>query len=375
MSQPDAARLRWLAARSIDVIRAGQSPSGAYVASPTFSVYRYSWLRDGSFIADAMSRAGEIASAEAFFGWCAGILETRSSQVDGLIHRAGLGERIPPADHLHTRYTLDGDESDAEWWNFQLDGYGAWLWALGEHHRRHGRSVSPYVEGAVVSARYVQAFWSEPSYDWWEERPEERHVSTLAAVSAGLAAVANLPGVDAAIAADFGTSATSIRDTLKAEADRLGYLPKWLGGDAVDASLLAVGATFGVLEPGDPAVLATVARIEADLVHDGGVHRYKADTYYGGGEWLLLAGFLGLQYAATGRDRAADRELAWIAVHASADGLMPEQVDGHLLAPDRCAEWQARWGPVATPLLWSHAMYLALALRLRVAAAGEVSVP
>jgi GH15 family glucan-1,4-alpha-glucosidase len=374
MSQNDAARVRSLATRSVAVILAGQSPSGAYVASPSFPVYRYGWLRDGAFIADAMSRVGEVASAEAFFGWCGRILEAHAGQVDALIGRARMDERIPPVDHLHTRYTLDGDESDAEWWNFQLDGYGAWLWALGEHHRRHGRSVVPFVDGAVVSARYVQAFWSEPSYDWWEERPEERHVSTLAALSAGLAAVAALPGVDGASAEGFSTTAVAIRDTLRSEADRLGYLPKWLGGDAIDASLLAVGATFGVFKPDDPAVLATVARIETDLVHDGGVHRYLSDTYYGGGEWLLLAGFLGLHYAATGRDRAAADELGWIAAHATEDGLLPEQVDDHLLAPDRCAEWQERWGPVATPLLWSHAMYLALAVVLGVATPGRASV-
>jgi GH15 family glucan-1,4-alpha-glucosidase len=375
MPETDAARLRLLATHSVAVILAGQSPGGAYVASPNFPVYRYSWLRDGAFIADAMSRAGEVTSAEAFFGWCGRVLDARAGRVDALIERARMGERIPTADHLHTRYSLDGDESDAEWWNFQLDGYGAWLWALGEHHRRHRRSVAPFVRGATVSAHYIEAFWREASYDWWEEHPEERHVSTLAAMSAGLRAVAELPGIDDEGAVGFGSSGAAIRDTLRAEADRLGYLPKWLGGDAVDASLLAVGAAFGVFEPTDPAVLATVARIEAELVHGGGVHRYLADTYYGGGEWLLLAGFLGLQYAASGRSEGARAQLAWIADHATADGLLPEQVDDHLLAPERCAEWLERWGPVATPLLWSHAMYLSLAVQLGLAAPDAVSLP
>jgi len=374
MSEPDAARLRSLAARSVAVILAGQSPSGAFVASPTFPVYRYSWLRDGAFIADAMSRAGEVASAEAFFGWCAGVLESRTDQVDRLIARARAGDGIAAVDHLHTRYTLDGEESAAEWWNFQLDGYGAWLWALGEHHRRHGRSVARFVGGAQVSARYVEAFWPEASYDWWEERPEQRHVSTLAALSAGLHGIAGLPGVDAASAIGFETTAGAIRDALSAESDRLGYLPKWLGGDAIDGSLLAVAGVFRVFDPNEPVVGATVERIEAQLVHGGGVHRYVTDTFYGGGEWLLLAGFLGLQYAATGRIEAAARQLAWIAGHATADGLLPEQVADHLLAPDRRAEWLARWGPVATPLLWSHAMYLSLAVELGIVPSGAGSV-
>jgi len=48
MSETSAARLRVLADHSLSVIRAGQSPGGAYVASPTFPVYNYCWLRDGA---------------------------------------------------------------------------------------------------------------------------------------------------------------------------------------------------------------------------------------------------------------------------------------------------------------------------------------
>ena len=66
--------------RSVEIIKAGQSPSGAYIACPTFPVYGFAWLRDGSFVADAMSRAGEVESAEAFFDWAARIVLER----DGL---------------------------------------------------------------------------------------------------------------------------------------------------------------------------------------------------------------------------------------------------------------------------------------------------
>lgn len=366
MIPTDDSRLSLLAQQSIDVILANQAPSGAYLASPAFPVYRFSWLRDGAFIADAMSRVGQVASAEAFLAWCAGILVAREGRVDTLIARARRGEVVPANDHLHTRYTIDGDETDDAWWNYQLDGYGAWLWALGAHHARHGRPVATFLPGALISARYIDAFWADPSYDWWEEHPTERHVSTLAAVAAGLAAVAGLPGVDRAVADGFAATARTIRSRIGEEVDRLGYLPKWLGGDAVDASLLSVGAAFDILDPGDPVMLATVDRIEADLVHDGGVHRYLDDTYYGGAEWLLLAGFLGLQHLASGQREAAARQLAWIADHAGPSGTMPEQVTDHVLAPDRVAEWLERWGPIADPLLWSHAMYLSLAVGLGV---------
>ena len=48
---------------------------------------------------------------------------------------------------------------------------------------------------------------------------------------------------------------------------------------------------------------------------------------------------------------------------------MPEQVSGHLLAPGSFDEWVERWGPVASPLLWSHAMFVILAVELGIAKA------
>ena len=138
---------------------------------------------------------------------------------------------------------------------------------------------------------------------------------------------------------------------------------KWLGGEALDASLISCGVPFGVLAPDDPLMLGTITEIESSLAH-GGVHRYVEDTYFGGGEWPLLSALLGWHYVATGRREDAYAQLDWIVRHASHDGDIPEQVGDHLLAPAARQAWIDRWGPVATPLLWSHAMFLTLALEL-----------
>jgi len=99
---------------------------------------------------------------------------------------------------------------------------------------------------------------------------------------------------------------------------------------------------------------------------EGGVYRFRADTFFGGGRWPLLSCFLGLAYAAVGQRDEALRLLVWAASTATDTGMLPEQVDGHLLAPEYREEWLERWGPVATPLLWSHAMVLRLAAELGV---------
>ena len=118
MPEIDAARLRMLAHHSVAVIRAGQAPSGGYVASPNFPVYRYSWFRDGAFIADAMSRAGQIDSAEAFFGWCAGVLVDRRERIELLLerHRALMWFRA--IDFLPARYQLVGRDAPGVWTHF-----------------------------------------------------------------------------------------------------------------------------------------------------------------------------------------------------------------------------------------------------------------
>jgi GH15 family glucan-1,4-alpha-glucosidase len=371
----DASRILRLARHSVAVIRANQAPSGAYIASPNFPVYRYSWLRDGAFIADAMSRVGDIGSAEAFFGWCARVLLDRRERIESLIDRRSRGVRIDPTDFLHTRYTLDGRESREEWTDFQLDGYGAWLWALDAHRRRHGRPIDAFLEGAILSGRYVATFWDHPSYDWWEEHPDHRHTSTLAALHAGLTGASDWTELDAELRSEFRRAAEAIHEVVLADAGRLGRLPKWLGGDATDASLLACATPFHLVAPEDPLMVATTAAIEAVLVHDGGVHRYADDTYYGGGEWLLLAGFLGWHYVEAGRSDDAWAELAWIVRHATAVDDLPEQVPDHLLAPAQFVPWTQRWGSIATPLLWSHAMYLTLALALGAVGPEVLALP
>jgi isomaltose glucohydrolase len=165
------------------------------------------------------------------------------------------------------------------------------------------------------------------------------------------------------IAADAQTAAREIRETIRRDGIRAGHAVKWLGSTAVDGSLFACVAPFQVF---DEAVShATVAAVERDLVVDGGVYRYRDDTFYGGGRWPVLAAFHGLALVSSGRSAAAFDALGWIASTATSEGYLPEQV-GPRLHVARQAEWVDRWGTIATPLLWSHGMFLILADELEI---------
>jgi len=47
-----------------------------------------------------------------------------------------------------------------------------------------------------------------------------------------------------------------------------------------------------------------------------------------------------------------------VRAQARDNGDLPEQVTGASQFAAEVEPWLERWGPVATPLLWSHAMFL-----------------
>lgn len=362
----DDTRLRGLARVSHAVIAGEQAPGGAYPASPTFSAYRgYSWLRDGGFTAEGMSRYGDVASVDRFHDWVNRVLARRRGQVDELVARAAAGEAIPPEQMLPTRFDLDdGDEHD-DWWNFQTDGYGTWLWSVVTHARRHGLDLIRWRAGIEIATDYATAFWDVPCYDWWEEHVEEQHVSTLGALYGGLVAVVDARVLDVARTDAAREAADAIRTKVLRHGVRetIGgrrHLVKWLDSPAVDASLASCIVPFGLLAVADPLAAGTLDEIR-DHLDGGGVHRFAADVFYGGGQWLLLTCLLGWNEHAAGDDDAALARLRWVADHADPDGRMPEQVPDRLLHPEGRDHWIGQWGPVANPLLWSHGMYLILA--------------
>lgn len=351
---------------SIALITGHQHVSGAYPACPSYPVYRFSWLRDGAFIADAMSRAGQVASADAYFAWCARVVDARADRIARLVRRSRTGEAVADADLLPTRYTLDGADNGDPWWNFQLDGYGTWLWALAAHADRHGSSLAPYESAVRSTVDYLVEFGGRPCYDWWEEHVEHRHTATLTAIAAGLRAAVAMKAEGATVLGHDGiaraeTTAGELTSMVLADAARVGHLTKWLGSDAVDGSLLACLTAYDTTEPGSPLAEQTYYAICERLLVNG-VYRYLGDTFYGGGEWIILTAWLGWYEARTGRTDHALSRLSWIAAQATSDGLLPEQVSVAAQQPQFIPEWTSRWGPVATPLLWSHAMFLTLAI-------------
>ncbi len=254
-----------LVQRSVEIIRANQAASGAYVASPNFPAYRYCWFRDGAYIAYAMDRVGEHDSARRFHEWAASVINARQAVTGRAIDKAQRGQPLSAADTLHTRYRLDGQDGlEEEWPNFQLDGFGTWLWSLGEHQRLTGRLLPPaWLNAARLAAEYLSALWRLPCFDCWEEFPELVHTSTLAAIYGGLQAEAGFnSGNHAAVL-------SAIRAYLSQHAVLDGHFVKASGRRDVDASLISLATPYWVVQPQDERMRSTIACIERDLRQDG----------------------------------------------------------------------------------------------------------
>jgi GH15 family glucan-1,4-alpha-glucosidase len=191
-------------------------------------------------------------------------------------------------------------------------------------------------------------------FNCWEEFDGGEHASTLGAVIAGLDAAARL--LDDA---EYAAAAADVRAHLLARFVVGPRLRRGADDDRLDGSLLWLGVPFGVLPPSDPRITATVDAIRDELrAPMGGVYRYRGDTYYGGGEWLLLTSSLAWHDAVTGNRPAYQEAHAWVRSRALPSGDLPEQVSDHVQEPAMLEPWLFRWGPIASPLLWSHAMYL-----------------
>jgi GH15 family glucan-1,4-alpha-glucosidase len=341
--------------RSIEIILQNQSPTGAYPACPEFPTYQYCWFRDGSFIAYAMNLVGEHESAARFHDWTAEIINTRIDTINRAVEKARIGAPLDSKETLHTRYSLNGQVGEEEWPNFQLDGFGAWLWSLGEHVRiSQTDATETWLRAANLMADYVSALWPQPCYDCWEEFPDEVHPYTLAAIYAGLESNEQLNGTG------HQATLTQIRGYLLENFVRDGHFVKSIHTNDVDASLLGLVNPFKVFQLDDSRIQTTIAQIEITLRKGGGLHRYPSDTYYGGGEWILLTAWLGWYYAELGEEGKAVKLMTWIEEQADSGGQLAEQIPSTLIDDSKFRPWRERWGDIATPLLWSHAKYLIL---------------
>ncbi|MGH9019485.1 MAG: glycoside hydrolase family 15 protein [Acidimicrobiales bacterium] len=354
---PFARDLDALERKSVATILASQDRNGAFIASPDFAQYHFCWLRDASFIAYALDRAGEHESSARYHGWVNDTVQSISGIIDDVVASDQRGDAVDPTLMPPARFALDGTSVVDDWPNFQIDGYGTWLWSLGEHLKISGRGGLPHElrDSVARVSRYLGTFALHPCFDVWEESGTAIHTSTLACVFAGLTAAAHLLEDDS-----LARRAEVVRQRVLTATVPGGHYVKSTLNPDVDSSTLWLATPFALVSGADDAFVRTVAEIESTLTLDGGLRRYAADTYFGSGAWPVLTASLGWHRVNVGDLPGALKCRDWVVAKFHSDGRLGEQFGGEGRDPTHYREWVERWGVPAQNLTWSHAMFVIL---------------
>jgi GH15 family glucan-1,4-alpha-glucosidase len=297
------------------------APTGAIMAAATTSLpetpggarnwdYRFTWIRDSSFMLRSLYRLG--------FGW-------EAIEYWGFILDAVSGGDLNRNFGLQIMYGIGGERDLTEKTLDHLSGYqgarpvrvgnGAWnqqqhdVWGMildaldVQFHRGAEQIVAPVWEGLAGFVDAALEHWREPDQGIWEVRGEPKHFTA----SKVMCWVAAARGADLAEERGDGERAKKWRagadkikaDVLAKDVSERGVFRQHDKTDELDASLLLL-PIMGFLPPDDERIKKTVLAIADELTEDGLVLRYKVDqtdTGFSGKEgtfticsfWLVTA--------------------------------------------------------------------------------------
>jgi len=284
LGEPLARRLLTISACVLVGLR---QRNGGIVAAPTTSLpqwpgssrtwdYRYSWLRDSSLAAIAMTRVGLVGEAADLGGFI------------GAVAAAGGARAL---------VTVDGSEAPLESALHHLSGYG------GARPVRIGNAAAaqPQLDvcGEVLElasalasldalpdrlrasvpglAEWAAAHWHEPDHGIWEIRGEPRHYThsrLLAWFGLGEAASLADRGLVSGDVAAWRRSRGEIAAAILRSSTPEGALQLHERGGGADAGLALV-PLLRFLPPADPRTQATLEAITSRLDSGGLVDRYE----------------------------------------------------------------------------------------------------
>ena len=362
--------------KSLLITRGHIDDNGAIIASADSDMlkygkddYNYVWMRDGSFVAMAMDKAGYFEVSKRFFAFCNDVITPDGYFFHKYRPDKALGSSWHPWINREGELQLPIQEDEtalvvlALWSHY---GYTKDLEFIESIYNSLVKKASSFMLGFKNEYGLPQ-----PTYDIWEEK-YGIHTFTCACVYGALTAAASFAKLlgkerDEAL---FSAGAAQLKDSILKYLynEKEGYFYKHITFDdgkvlhdeTIDASSFYGVFRFGVLDIADPRLTRAFNVLQEKLVCGGkigGVARYLGDIYYKvgsgvpGNPWILTTLWTAQYYIATAAS-AEDLEvvrtwLDWTADRATASGVLAEQYNpftGEHLS--------------ASPLAISHATYI-----------------
>ena len=328
-------------------------PSGAIVAAATTSLpegvggernwdYRYAWVRDASFTAEALWVAACPDEAADFFEFMATAAASGIGPDQGLQIMFGVGgehdlaERELP--HLAGwRDSRPVRVGNGAWSQQQIDVYGELLGAAHRLADKLGTIDEDAKRFLIACADAAATHWREKDQGIWEVRGDPQHflyskVMCWVALDRAIDLAERLGAADRVD--DWKRSRDEIKATVVTEgwSEEAGAFTQYLGGTALDASNLMM-PIVGFLPAEDPRMLATIDAIANRLTDERGlVYRYRTEEGVDGlagdeGTFLICTFWLAQALALAGKLSRARQVFTTAIAFVNDVGLLAEEVD------------------------------------------------
>ncbi len=322
--------------------------SGAIAAAPTTSLpeeiggvrnwdYRYTWLRDSTFMVRALSALGHTREAKDYlnrFLHLSREFDPASIQpLYGLEHQTSLEEE--ELDHLsgymNSRPVRVGNRAASQ---LQLDVYGELVLAAYQLSKSDEEIATEDWNAVRKIVEYVRNVWKREDAGIWELRRDPKHIVH----SKVMCWVALDRAITIAEENDLDAPTDEWRETREEihttvcergfNDDRNSFTQSF-DDDTLDAACLAI-PLHGFLPIDDPRVEGTIdAVLDRLLIGDGLVRRYEGGDDLPGeeGAFVLCSCWLVSCLALAGRLDEARGIYEAVTEHTSPLGLLSEEVD------------------------------------------------
>jgi GH15 family glucan-1,4-alpha-glucosidase len=326
------------------------SPTGALVAAATTSLpetpggernwdYRYSWIRDATFMLWGLYTLGFDWEANDFFYFLADVAEAEEGDLQ-IMYGIG-GESDLPEETLDHLYGYDGARpvrvGNAAHGQPQHDVWGAILDSFYLHTRSRDQLPERIWPILVKQVECALASWREPDHGIWEVRGERRHFTSsklMCWVAADRGArLAEIRG-DLEYAARWQSAAEEIKADICANAlDDRGVFCQHYETTALDASVLLM-PLVRFLPRDDERIRRTVQAIAEELTVDDLVLRYRTSETDDGlegreGTFTICSFWLVSAWVEIGEVKKARDLCEKLLSYASPLQLYAEEIDPH----------------------------------------------
>jgi len=363
---------------SLLLIKDDQNPSlGIFTASPS-PIYLYSWVRDSSLTAMALQEAGHYNSALKFWLWM-----NKAKQLQ-------LGV-------WYTRYNFYNGEPDTTFGIPELDSIGLFEIGVYDYYNLTGnitflKEVLPTVEKSVEFqvSQINQSRYSLIPQDLsvWEDR-NAYHFWTEAFNDLGLLAVSK---IYKALGFTNYTSLMKIEEELNQSIMENFWSGSYFASALTTSVVFENGKSETVLSPEPPSVdsatllpmdfgylpinsnysLSNLESVNKTLHVGGGLARFPGDLYHYSlslydatapdPPWIITTMFEALYLEEVGNYSKALSLMEWAYDH-SQHGLLPEAINPK-------PEYSL---PTTSPLTWSSAMFVVVALNYKPTTSSSVT--